>query len=96
MAAKKFGSYVSVANTDATLFTVGTGKAAVFNINVCNTTSSSCTVRISIGGDQLEYETTIGALSVLERTALVAQSAEVISVRASVNGVVFRAYGMEE
>ena len=96
MASKKLGSYTSVANIDTTLFTVATDKAVVFNLNVCNTTTTACTVRISIGGDAIEYDTPIGANGVLERTALIGQSTEVVSVRASINGVVFRAYGMEE
>lgn len=96
MASKKLGSYVSVANTDTILFTVVTGKTVVFNLNVCNTTAIACTVRITIGGDAIEYDTPVAANGVLERTALIGESAEVISVRASVDGIVFRAYGMED
>lgn len=96
MASKKLGSCISVANTDTTLFTVATGKAVVFNVNVCNTTATACTVRISIGGDAIEYDTALAANGVLERTALIGSSTEVVSVRASIAGVVFRAYGMEE
>lgn len=96
MASKKLGSYISVANTDTTLFTVATGKAVVFNVNVCNTTATACTVRISIGGDAIEYDTPLSANGVLERTGLIAEASEVISVRASIAGVIFRAYGMEE
>jgi len=96
MASKKFGSYTSVANTDSTLFTVPVGKAAVFNLNTCNKTTTACTVRISVGGDAIEYDTPLSANGVLERTGLIAGASEVISVRASIADVVFRAYGMEE
>ena len=96
MASKKFGSYTSVANTDSTLFTVPVGKAAVFNLNACNQTTTACTVRILVGGDAIEYDTPLSANGILERTGLIAGASEVISVRASIAGVVFRAYGMEE
>ncbi len=96
MAGKKFGSHVSVANTNHDLFSVATGKVTSFTVNVCNTNNAAVTVRLSIGGDAIEHEETIPAYGTLERTGLIAEALEVISVRASAANVVFRAYGIEE
>jgi hypothetical protein len=95
MAGIKFGSATPDANKDTTLCTIASGTTATMTINVCNTNSSSVTVNISIGGDKIEYGTTIGANSVLERTALIAVSGEDVVVNASASGVTFRAYGIQ-
>ncbi len=96
MANKKLGSVVPSATIDTTLYTVPTDKSVVMNINVCNTTDTRVTVRISIGGNAIEYGAIIPENGVLERTALIAETNEVVSVWASSAGVVFRAYGIEE
>jgi hypothetical protein len=96
MAGTKFGSVVPTANTDTTLCTIATGTTATMTISVCNTNASAVTVNITIGGDIMEYGTSIVANGVLERTGLIAVSAEVITVRASSAGVTFRAYGIKE
>lgn len=96
MANKKLGSATPAAATNTTLYTVPAMKSAVFNLNVCNTTAAAVSVRVSVGGDSIEYDASIPANGVLERTALIAEAGEVVSVRASATGVVFRAYGIEE
>lgn len=96
MAGKKFGSATPEANTDAELCTIDEGKTASMTINVANDNTTEVTVRISIGGDVIEPDTTIPAKGVLERTALIAVAGEAVTVRASAAGVTFRAYGIEE
>ncbi len=96
MGGKKFGSLVSTANTDSDLYTVPSGKSTSMTINVCNTSTVATTVRISIGNDVIESATPLEPNGVLERTGLIAVENEIISVKASVDGVTFRAYGIEE
>jgi hypothetical protein len=95
MAGIKFGSVTPAANTDTTLCTITTGASATMTINICNTNSSSVTINITVGGDKIEYGTSIHANGVLERTALIAVSGEAIVVNASASGVTFRAYGIQ-
>jgi hypothetical protein len=96
MANKKLGSVAPVVNTPTTVYTVPVGKSVVMNINVCNTGAGSAKVKISIGGDYVEYDTVIPTSGVLERTALIAEAGEVVSVTTDATGVVFRFYGIEE
>jgi hypothetical protein len=94
MAGIKFGSVIPAANTDTVLCKVPVGKTATMAINVCNTTSDSVTINITIGGDKIESGTTISANDTLERTDLIVVSGESVIVSASAAGVVFRAYGI--
>jgi hypothetical protein len=94
MAGIKFGSVTPDANTDTVLCKVPVGKTATMTINACNTTSDSATVSITIGGDAIEYKTTIAANDVLERTDMIVVSGESVVVNTSTAGVTFRAYGI--
>ncbi len=93
---KKLGSISSVANTSHTIYTVPAERSTVLNINVCNTNIFEADVRIVIGGDIIEYTTKLSSGEVLERTGLIMSPGEVLEVKSNLDGVVFRAYGMEE
>jgi hypothetical protein len=94
MAGVKFGSVIPEANKDTVLCKVPVGKTATMTINVCNTTSNSVNVNITVGGDAIESGTTIAGNDVLERTDLIVVSGEEVVVNASSTGVVFRASGI--
>lgn len=90
------------ANANTSIYTVPASTVATVNVNVVNTTTSSITIRLSIGAaapaatDYIEYDTTIPANGVLERSGLVMSAAEVLVARASATGVTVRAFGFEE
>lgn len=102
MAAGKLGAASLAANTNTTIYTVPASTVATVNINMVNTTSAAITVRLSIGaaspaaGDYIEYETSIPAYGVLERSGLVMSAAENLVAIASATGVSVRAFGFTE
>jgi hypothetical protein len=96
MAAKKLGSVTTVANTTHTVYTVPSGLSAVFNIVICNTGSLQGDVTLTLGGDIIEYEMSIGSSGVLERTGLIAEAGETLEVLSTTDDMVVRAHGMEE
>jgi hypothetical protein len=70
----------NVLNTNTLLYTVPNGYYAVFNVSLTNTTTSAVTFRLAIAttaaspgtAEYIEYDTTIVAKGVFERTGLVA------------------------
>jgi hypothetical protein len=96
------GKAALAAGTNTNLYTVPAGKVTTANINLCNRTSASVTVRIAIrstvqtDADYIEYDTTLPANGVLERTAIVLAAGEIITVYASADGVSARVHGFEE
>lgn len=97
------GQASPVATTNTTVYTVPAGRTSVFNISVVNTTSTQILVRLAIAStaspsasEYIEYDTLLGANSVLERTGVVAQAAENVVVYTSAAGVSVSVYGYEE
>lgn len=95
MAYKKMAGITTVINQNTTLYTVPVGKIAIATLNVCNTSDSSSTVSVSIGGIFLEKNTQLPSSGVLERTALVLEANEAISITTS-SVCDVRLYGIEE
>ena len=94
--------------TYTNLYTCPATTFAVVNISLCNRNSTAVTVRVALtttsaSGNTapadnafLEYDVTIPANSVLERTGIVCDSInKYITVRASNTGVSAVAYGIE-
>jgi hypothetical protein len=102
MSSGLFGKAALAANTASDLYTVPAGKVATANLSVCNRTSAAVTVRVSIhsaavaNADYIEYDKSIPANGVLERTSLVMAAGETLTVIASADGVSVRAHGFEE
>lgn len=103
MASGTLGQAAPAATTNTTLYTVTTGKVAIFSVNICNTNATAVTVRLSISatstpasGEYLEYETQVPGNGVLERTGLMATAGKLIVGYASASGVSFNVYGYEE
>jgi hypothetical protein len=92
MATGRLGNSVSLTGgANSTIYTVPTLTYAVLNVSICNTQSSSVTIRVaftsnpaSIGASEwIEYGATVAANSVFERTGLVANASTSIVVWAS-------------
>ena len=100
--AGRLGKAALAANTDTIIYTVPADTVATANINLCNRTAAAITIRLSIGAaspadaDYIEYDTSIPAYGVLERSGLVMSAAEVLVAMASAVGVSIRAYGFTE
>lgn len=102
MATGRLGWKDLPANADWTLYTVPVGTFSVVTVSLCNRGATSTTVRIAVAtnatpanDDYIEYETTVLAKGVLERTGIVVKTGELIVVRASTTDVSAVAYGIE-
>ncbi len=103
MASGTLGQADLSATTNTTVYTVPAGKVASFNVNVLNRTASNVTVRMAISATNsptnsefLEYEATVPANGVMERTGLVASAGKNLVIYASSTGVSVNVFGFEE
>ena len=97
---------ITSASTNTTVYTVPASTFSVVTLNICNRNSSTAaTVRVAIststspGTDEwIEYDTSIVAAGVLERTGLVLDSTNkylVVLVSSATPTVTCVAYGIE-
>lgn len=102
MSSGLFGKASLAAATNTDLCTAPAGKVITVNVNLCNRTSNPVQVRLAIrsaaiaDADYIEYDTTLPANGVIERTGLVLSAGEIITARASATGVSARVHGFEE
>lgn len=109
MASGRLGKALLAANTDTTLYTAPPGIVATATVGLCNTGSTSASVRLAVTtaaapvpGDYLEYEVVLGpagvpgSINLLERTGIVLGPGEMLIARASTGAVSVRAHGFEE
>lgn len=102
MATGRLGAADLSAATNTTVYTVPASTFSVVSISVCNRGSSATTVRIALASsatpsstEWLEYDSSVLAKGVLERTGIVMDAGKLLVVyssNASVNAVV---YGIE-
>lgn len=90
------------ATTLTTIYTVPSSTFTVCSVSICNRNASSVTVRLAVAntgtptnGEYLEYDTTILANGVMERTGIVMQAGKNLVVRTSNANVSVIAYGIE-
>jgi hypothetical protein len=97
------GQSAPAATTNTTLYTVPANRLATLNISVCNRGSTAALVRLAVAAtgtpanaEWIEFDTTVPANGVLERTGIVANAAENIVVYSSTANMSFSAWGYEE
>jgi hypothetical protein len=102
MATGRLGIADLAATTLTTLYTCPATTFTVASVSICNRTTSPITVRLAVASaatptnaEYIEYDTTITANQVLERTGIVMDAGKLIVVRSSATGVSAVAYGIE-
>ena len=102
MATGRLGTADLAATTLTTLYTCPATTFTVASVSICNRTASPITVRLALASaatptnaEYIEYDTTIAANQVLERTGIVMDAGKLIVVRASTTGISAVAYGIE-
>lgn len=102
MATGRLGIADLAATTLTTLYTCPATTFTVASVNICNRTAAPVTVRVAVASvatptnaEYIEYDTTIAANQVLERTGIVMDAGKLIVVRSSATGVSAVAYGIE-
>jgi hypothetical protein len=102
MATGRLGVTDLAAATNTTLYTCPAGFFSVASVTICNRNASAVTVRLALTTSStvtdnayLEYNVTIPANSVLERTGLVLAAGQLIVVYSSTTQVDAVAYGIE-
>ena len=102
MATGRLGSADLAAATNTTLYTVPADTFAVVTVSVCNRGATACTVQLAVcdtatpGNDEyLEFDTSLSAKGVLERTGVVIDAGKLLVVRSSATSVNAVVYGIE-
>jgi pyruvate dehydrogenase complex dehydrogenase (E1) component len=103
MASGRLGTPADMsATTLTTIYTVPANTFAVASINVLNRGASAVTVRLALAAtdtptaaEYIEYDISVPAKSVLERTGLVLSTTQKIVAYSSATSVSVVAYGIE-
>lgn len=98
MATGRLGAVDLSAATDTTVYTCPASTFSVVSVSVCNRGATSATIRVAVAAsatptaaEYIEYDSTVLAKGVLERTGIVLSAGQVLVVRSSaisVNAVV--------
>lgn len=98
----RLGKAALAANADTDVYTVPAGTVATANVNFCNRGSVAARVRLAVrngaigNADYIEFDADVPPNGVLERTGLVLDAGEIVTVRANTNDVSVRVHGFEE
>lgn len=103
MASGKLGNAALAITTDTTLYTTPAGIVATATVSLCNRGPSDVRVRLAVAAanaptvaEYIEFDASLPAGGVLERTGVVCGPGEKIVVRADTANVSARAHGFEE
>lgn len=103
MATGILGQSAPAATTNTTIYTVPASTTSTFTVSICNTGSAAITARLAIAAtgtpgasEWLEYDASIPASGVLERTGIVAQATENVVAYVSAATAAVSVYGFEE
>jgi hypothetical protein len=102
MASGILGQSSPTATTNTTVYTVPASTTATFTVSICNRSSSAITARLAIAStatptdaEWIEYDASIPANGVLERSGIVAQAAEQVVAYVSAATASVNVYGFE-
>ena len=102
MASGILGQSSPAATTNTTVYTVPASTTATFTVSICNRGSSAITARLAIAStatptnaEWIEYDASIPANGVLERSGIVAQAAENVVAYVSAATASVNVYGFE-
>ena len=102
MATGRLGVADLAAATNTTLYTVPATTFTVLTVNLVNRGATSATVRIAVASsatpadsEYIEYDVSLSAKGVLERTGIVMDAGKLLVVRSSAVSVNAVAYGIE-
>jgi hypothetical protein len=98
----RLGSSDLSAATNTTLYTCPAATFAVVTVSVCNRGATAANIQLSVcdtatpGNDEfLEFDTSLSAKGVLERTGIVLDAGKLLVVRSSATSVNAVVYGIE-
>jgi hypothetical protein len=102
MATGRLGIADLAAATNTTVYTCPADTFAVVTVSVCNRSSSAATIQIAISStatptaaEYIEFDTSLSAKGVLERTGVVLDAGKLLVVRSSAISVNAVVYGIE-
>ena len=104
MANGRMGAIKPSATTNTALYSAPASTIATVTVSVCNQGASTDNIRIAVCSgaigtladtDYIEYESSVPAGSVLERTGIVIYNGQSIIVRSTTGTTSFVAYGLE-
>ena len=102
MSLKLLGKAALSATTNTSVYTVGSGKEALVNVNVCNRNSSAVTVRLAnadgstpSNDEYIEYDYSLAANQSFQRTGIHMQAAQIIVAYSSATNVSVVVDGLE-
>jgi hypothetical protein len=102
MSLKLLGKADLSATTNTSVYTVGSGKEALVNVNVCNRNSSAVTIRLAnadgstpSNDEYIEYDYSLSANESFQRTGIHMQAAQIIVAYSSATNVSVVVDGLE-
>jgi hypothetical protein len=102
MATGRLGAFDLSAATNTTVYTCPPDTFAVVTVSVCNRAATASTIQIAISSlatptvaEYIEFDTSLSAKGVIERTGLVLSAGQLLVVRSSAATVNAVAYGIE-
>ena len=102
MATGRLGTADLAAATNTTVYTCPADTFAVVTVSVCNRSASASTIQLAVcdtatpGNDEyIEFDTSLSAKGVLERTGIVLDEGKLLVVRSSAVSVNAVVYGIE-